>query len=162
MFAYLIKVNHLQKIQKKKKLPFPILRYNASRTFGKLSLVIIPLIGTIKICIVSFQVASMSHLIKAPIFFSSRRNTNLLSTFKYAPGEFPKNFHRNHVIHNHVYYLFCLAQHRSSTVQWSTRSNSKQVNIGSNPTRDRLLYFYFLNFSGTFLAFTREVPRFHK
>ena len=79
-----------------------------------------------------------------------RRNSDLLSTFKHAQGEFSKIFCRNHVNrYLYVYYLFVSLKNRSSTVQWLALSTSKPEIVGLNLTFVR----YFLNFSGTFWLF---------
>ena len=48
----------------------------------------------------------------------------------------------------------------SRTSLWLARLVAQREIVGLIPTRGRLLLFYFLNFSGTFLAFSMKVPGF--
>ena len=109
----------------------------------------IPLIGKIKVCIVPFQVHSMSHLIKIPIFLY-REDSDILSSLKHAPGVFSKNLESREQSPTSTLTFVSL---KRGVVQWLAWSTSKRKIVRSNPIRTRSLSFYFLSFSRTFLSF---------
>ena len=112
----------------------------------------------IKICIVSFQMPTASHLFKSIIFLYREKILSFYRLLNIPQGIFRKTFAAVTWIAVYTYIIFLLLLKQ---VQYCTEVSAldcQTKNITIKLYSQSLALFSFLNFSATFMAFSREVP----